>query len=229
MIRLVSILALSAFVSPAFADVMKDFDSLGGNNVLMDKVKAIEPDKRATIVQNRVVNRFKRVELAPEFTTIFGGDAYLNTVGIGVAGQFHFNPYISLGARYTKLANKYSDEGENLIKESEVTGKITVPDVDPAQTQTMAVLNLYPIYGKLNLFNKAVTHFDIYGTFGYGNITLKSGSKPTYLAGAGMGLWLSQHLSTRLEVYYQTYEAERQAGPSKMDLTGANLQIGYLL
>lgn len=229
MIRLGLTLALSLLVHPAFADVMKDFDSLGGNNVLMDKVKSIEPEKRTKIVQNRVVNRFKRVELAPEFTTILGGDAYLNTAGMGITGQFHFNPYVSFGARYTKLANKFSVEGENLIKESEVTGKITVPDVDPAQSQTLAVLNLYPIYGKLNLFNKAVTHFDIYGTFGYGNVTLKSGSKPTYLAGAGIGLWLSQHLSTRLEAYYQTYEAERQAGPSKMNLTGANLQIGYLL
>lgn len=211
------------------SDVMKDFDNLGGNAVLLEKVKAIEPQKQTKIVQNRVVNRHKRIEIAPEFSSVLGGDAYLNTAGFGLTGQFHFNPYVSFGARYTRLSNALSAEGENLIKESAITGQSTIPDVDPAQSQTMAIVNFYPIYGKLNLFNKAVTHFDVYAALGYGTMTLKSGATPTWSGGAGIGFWLSQHLSTRFEVNYQTYEAKRVAGPEKMNLTTAGLQVGYLL
>lgn len=226
----ISMISLFLFFSlNASADVMKDFDSLGGNNVLLEKVKAIEPQKKTNIVQNRIVGRTKRVELAPEFTTVLGGEAYTNTAGVGIVGQFHFNPYFSLGARWNRFSNTFSPEGKNLIDESAVTGKNTVPDVDPALNQTLAVANFYPIYGKLNLFNKAVTHFDVYGTVGYGTINLKSGAVSTWTGGAGIGFWFTQHLSTRMELFYQTYEAKRLSGAAQMNLTNMNLQVGYLL
>ena len=58
---------------------------------------------------------------------------------------------------------------------------------------------------------------------------LRSGTKPTYTAGGGLGMWFSQHLTSRLEARYQTYQAERFSGTQKMDLTVLSLQIGYLL
>lgn len=207
----------------ASADIGKEFDSIGGNSALMDKVKNVEPDKNIGIIQNRMVKRFNRVEIAPELLSALGGDSYLNTSGFGVVGQFHFNPSVSLGARYTKLSNILSNEGKNLVNDS------IVPDVDYPINQTLAVLNYYPIYGKINLFDRAVTHFDIYGSLGYGSITLKSGAKPTWTAGGGVGFWFTQHLTTRVELLYQSYEAQRKQGPQNMNVTIANLQIGYLL
>ncbi len=221
---------LTLFSIPSFAtDVMKDFDSIGGNSALMEKVKKVEPDKNINIVQNRAVNRFKRIELAPEFVTVLGGDSYINTAGYGIVGQFHFNPYFSLGARYNKLSNVLSPEGKNLINESNDGSVNVLPDIDQPLNQTLAIANFYPMYGKLNFFNKAVTQFDIYGSVGFGTINLKSGAKQTWTGGAGVGFWFTQHLSTRFELLYQSYQAERRTGAAAMNVTLANLQIGYLL
>lgn len=203
--------------------VVSEFDRIGGNSELMEKIRNIEPEKNIGIVQNRMVDRFRRIEIAPELMTALGGDSYLNTAGYGIVGQFHFNPSFSFGARYSKMSNALTTEGKNLISNN------MVPDVDYPLSQTMAIASFYPVYGKINLFDRAVTHFDIYGTAGYGSIQLESGAKPTWVAGAGVGFWFSQHMSTRFELLYQSYEAERKLGKQDMNVTVGNVQIGYLL
>lgn len=228
-IQFFSLVFLVCSSALAADNVMKDFDSLGGSSALMEKVKNIEPDKKLSIVQNRTVDRIQRAEVAPEFFGVLGGDSYLNTAGYGIVGQYHFNPSVSLGARYSKMSNQLSTEGKNLIDESIANGTNLVPDMDQPLNQALAFVNYYPVYGKLNLFNKAITQFDVYGSLGYGTINLKSGGKATWTAGGGIGFWLSQHLTTRLELLYQSYEAQRIQGSKAMNLTLANLQIGYLL
>jgi outer membrane beta-barrel protein len=214
---------------PVRAEILEDFDKLGGNDVLAEKLDVLQPELRTKVVQERTVKRINRLEIAPEFTSVLGGDAYLNTAGVGAAMQFHFTPYVSLGARYNRFANNFSSEGENLIRDSEITGKNVVPDVDIPLSQSLAFVNFYPIYGKLNLWNRAVTQFDMYAQMSYGNIVLRSSTQKTWGGAAGLGFWFSQHLSTRFEIGYQTYDAQRLAGPQKMNLTVANLQVGYLL
>ena len=91
------------------------------------------------------------------------------------------------------------------------------------------MVNFYPIYGKMNLYDLGIVHFDIYALGGYGNIDLRSGTTSTYTAGGGFGMWFSQHLTSRLEARYQNYQAERFNGKQNMDLTVLSLQIGYLL
>lgn len=220
---------LPFFAGVAHADVLEDFDKLGGNDVLMEKAKALEPDQTISIVQDRVVNRNKRFEVSPEFTSVLGGDSYMSSRGYGVNGHFHINPHWSVGAKWATMRNELSPEGKNLITDSSILGKNIVPEMDYPKDQWMATLNYYPIYGKLNLFDKGIAHFDVYGLAGYGKINLKSGSKNTWTAGGGIGFWVSQHLTTRLEMRYQTYEATRQNGGTKMDITAASLQVGYLL
>ncbi|MEK7358316.1 MAG: outer membrane beta-barrel domain-containing protein, partial [Bdellovibrionota bacterium] len=80
-----------------------------------------------------------------------------------------------------------------------------------------------------NLLDKGVAHFDIYLLGGAGNVELRSGSKSTYTAGGGVGIWWSQHLTTRAELRYQPYNAKRYDRETPMNLTIAGLQIGYLL
>lgn len=222
-----TVLLLTSFA--ARADLMEDFDQLGGNSVLMEKAQALEPDAKISVVQNRIVNRQKRFEISPEFVSIVGGDSYLNTRGFGVNGNFHINPYWSVGVKYNTFRNEMSPEGQNLIDDSSILGKNIVPEMDYPKNQTMALVNFYPIYGKLNLFNQGIAHFDVYGLLGYGNISLNSGSKTTYTGGAGVGFWISQHLTTRFEMRYQTYDSERSAGTDKMEVTAISLQVGYLL
>jgi outer membrane beta-barrel protein len=104
-----------------------------------------------------------------------------------------------------------------------------VPDIDYPKGQALAMVNWFPVYGKLNLYDLGVVHFDIYAVGGGGQVFLRSGNTATYTAGGGVGFWFSQHLSTRLEVRYQTYEAQKYSGAEKMNLTVAGVQVGYLL
>lgn len=217
--------------SSAFAagDVLEDFDKLGGNDALLEKAKALQPETSVTVVQDRLVKRNARFELMPEYAAVLGGDPYINTRGYGLNMQFHFTPFISLGAKYNSYGNDLTSEGENLIKGSKsATVKFIVPDIDYPIDQTLAILNVYPFYGKLNVFNK-IAHFDIYGLLGYGTTTLASGAKNTVTGGAGVGFWIANHFTARWELRYQNYKAlKKPVDDVDVNLTISSLQLGYL-
>ena len=213
----------------ASSGLLQDFDSLGGNDTLMTRAKTLSPDTKVEVVQDRIVDRRLRVELAPEYSNVLGGDAYNKTQFVGMNLHFHITPRWSLGARYNHAFNKLTAEGEFLLKDVDVTGQGMVPDIDFPKSQTIATLNWYPIYGKMNLYDLGVFHFDAYALLGGGTVSLRSGSSTVYLGGGGIGLWVSQHLSARFEMTYQTYNATRISTPVKMETTVATVQIGYLL
>jgi outer membrane beta-barrel protein len=93
----------------------------------------------------------------------------------------------------------------------------------------MMLINWYPIYGKMNLYDLGVVHFDVYALAGAGQMELKSGPTISYTGGGGIGFWVSQHLSTRLELRYEGYTAKRFTGDTNMNTTVAGIQIGYML
>lgn len=209
--------------------LLKDFDTLGGNDVLLDKARALNPDSTISIVQDRVVSRRKRVELSPEVAGVFGGDAYNSTTMYGINAHYHFTPRWSVGVKYLYDTNKLTKEGQFLIDDTSVTGTGVIPQIDYPKSELMALVNWYPIYGKMNLYDLGVAHFDIYLLGGAGQVQLNSGGTSTYTAGGGLGVWWSKHLTTRAELRYQTYEAQRYTGAVRMNLTVAGLQIGYML
>lgn len=209
--------------------LLKDFDTLGGNDVLLDKARALNPDSSISIVQDRVVSRRKRLELSPEVATVLGGDAYNSTTMFAMNAHYHLTPRWSVGAKYAYNTNRLRDEGRYLINDTAVSGAGQIPDIDYPKSEISALVNWYPIYGKMNLYDLGVAHFDVYALGGVGQITLNSGGTMTYTAGGGIGLWWSQHLTTRAELRYQTYEAQRYDGSTRMNLTVAGIQIGYLL
>ncbi len=208
--------------------LLKDFDTLGGNDVLLDKARALNPDSTVSIVQDRIVDRRNRFEVAPEFVSVLGGDAYNHTDGFALNAYFHITPHWALGAKYEYDLNALRPEGRRLIDETTAAGKGVIPDIDFPKGQALALINWFPIYGKMNLYDLGVTHFDIYAVVGGGQVFLQSGSAPTYTAGGGIGLWFSQHLSTRAELRYQGYTAKRIDGEAQMNLTVADIQVGYL-
>ncbi|MEI7973586.1 MAG: hypothetical protein WCH11_04380, partial [Bdellovibrio sp.] len=54
------------------ADLLQDFDSLGGNKVLLEKAQALNPEQNVYVVQDRIVSRKNRFEIAPEFHSVLG-------------------------------------------------------------------------------------------------------------------------------------------------------------
>ncbi len=218
----------------AKADLMKDFDSLGGNDVLLEKAKKLNPDTTINVVQDRIVARRNRFELAPEFSSVLGGDAYTRTNNLGLNVHFHITPHWSVGAKYNYSFNELRPEGQNLIDEAVKRRDVVVdrpgyPDIDYAKDEFLGLVNWYPIYGKMNLYDLGVLHFDVYALGGYGKINLRSGPTNTWTTGGGMGLWFSQHLTSRLEMRYQSYTGQRYDGAVQMNTTIASVQVGYLL
>lgn len=227
---------LASTVSQAADELSADFDSLGGNEVLLEKAQALNPDAQINVVQNRIVSRENRFEIAPEASAVFGGDAYNRTQNVAMNVHYHINPHWSVGLKYAYSFNQLTPEGKELtdkaeadIAENPANPNIQYPQVDYPKSQALAMVNWYPIYGKMSFYSLGVTHFDFYTTAGYGQVELKSGNTSTYVLGAGIGFWFSQHLTTRLEALYQTYEAQYRTGNKKMDMALGSVQIGWLL
>ncbi len=229
LLKLLSISALLLSSNAFAADLMKDFDSLGGNDVLLEKAQALNPEAEIRVVQDRVVSRRNRFELAPEFLSVLGGDAYNKTTTLGLNLNYHITPQWSLGLKYGYSFNALRPEGEHLLTDTSVNGKGLIPDIDFPKQQAMFLVNWYPIYGKMNLYDLGVVHFDVYAIAGAGQVELKSGTTMSYTGGAGLGLWVSQHLSTRFELRYEGYTAKRYTGDVRMNTTVAGIQIGYML
>lgn len=215
---------LLCFSLTSYADILKDFDSLGGNDVLMNRAKVLQPEKNVKVVQNRIVDRKLRSEFSAGYSNVIGGDAYLQTQMLSLDYHLHINPYWAVGVGYFSAFNKLSNEGRYLIDQNQL-----VPDVDEPTSGYEVFGNFSPIYGKINMFNMGIVQFDVYGILSYGNIKLKSGETNTYTWGAGFGLWVSQYLTTRLEIRQRFYEAQRFGGASDIDTTTASLSFGYML
>lgn len=219
------------FSSLAFAneDLSTQFQSLGGNEPLLEKVKALEGMSRVEVVQSRTVNRIKRLEIGFDLLGTAGGDPYFQSSGFGLTARYHINPHWMLGVNYTYFTNKLTREGENLISDTETTGTAIIPQMDYLKSQTMALIEYAPIYGKISFGGERVAQFDVYGQAGYGQMDLSLGSSSTYSVGGGVGIWWNNNFSTRLEMKYQNYTAQDLRETKPMDLTVGSIQLGYLL
>lgn len=231
---LIGLLATIAVSADESSVTDQDFDSLGDNRIIMEKARALAPEKKVSIVQNRIVSRRNRFEITPEFAGTFGGDTYTKTQSLGLTTHYHFNPSFSAGVRYNHFFNQLTAEGKSLYDQAYAdfianpgNPKSRIPDLDYAKSETMALISWYPIYGKMNLFDKAIAHFDFYTVLGYGQVEMLSGTKPTYTVGGGIGFWHTQHLTSRLEMRYQNYQAEYYTGKKSLDLAIASVQVGW--
>lgn len=221
-IILTTLIFVSSRISLA-SELMKDFDSLGGNSDLYKKAKALNPELKTQVVQNRIVDRRFRLEVSPTYINYWGGNPYIKSQSTGVELSFHLTPRWSIDVSYMfGFQNDVTSEWSSLV------GLDVVPDLDAPQSTLMGFVTYYPIYGKLNIFDQVV-HFDIYTSLGAGTAELTFGNQTTLGANLGLGIWWSQHLTTRLGYRYQTYEAQLLNGPEDLDMSSAFISVGYLL
>lgn len=231
--------ALFALNTWAAGDLTQEMDALGANKDLMKKARAIDPNNKVRVVQNRQVDRTMRLEVGLNYgMNATGGDPYVNTTAFGGQMDFHFTPHWSVGARYSSYSNALNGEGKRVYDDAQsriANGEqgIRVPGIAYAKNSWLAVGNWYPIYGKLNLFDAGVAQFDIYLLGGAGQINLDTGSAPLYTAGGGVGFWWNQHVSTRLEARWQGYKDKVYDGSEyvgrSMNETVMMATIGFIL
>lgn len=235
MMKSLLILALLAS-STAFAQVEQELDSFGGNEALYMKAKALNPEVESDVVQNRFSQRTNRFELAPEFSGVFGGDAYNRTTNAGINVHYHINPSWSVGVKYNYAFNNLTPEGQSMVdKASKAAAEnpkdpnYLFPQVIYPKSETLALVNWYPVVGKLSFGKLGVAHFDTYLLAGYGNIELSNNTTSEATLGVGMGFWINKNLTTRLEYRAQQYKAEYYDKTQDM-LTGVgSVQMGWML
>lgn len=229
---------------PSLADLLKDFDSLGSNKVLLDKVRALEPEKKIEVVQDRIVNRVQRHELLSNFEMVqSGGNSYLNTQMMSLSYHYHINPRWSVGLSYGYAFNQLTTEGDRIIQEGKARQDEIlrgdpnssdkpdpfIPELNWMRDNYMAQLSWYPVYGKFNFLNKGVVHFDLYTQLGVGQARLRYNDSILYQAALGFGFWWSQNLTSRLEYKYSTYTAEFYRGEIAVETGNIGFSIGYFL
>lgn len=219
-------------VNASAESLTKDLKGLGGNRDLILKARSLDPQNKVKVVQNRLVDRRNRLELGMLLGGVAGGDSYMTTSNRGLRLDYHFTPRWSFGVSYYQSQNTLTNEGQRVMSEALAARQsgqnFLRPDVDFVRDTTIAQLNWYPIYGKLNLFDWAIAHFDIYGILGGGSIRLSQRTTETYTVGAGVGLWVTNHLSARFEGRYQTYTDEIVTGERRLDLAVFTAGIGVL-
>ena len=199
-LTLIAALFLGANVASA-KSLNKRLNRLGGSKELYRKTKAMNPKNRFKVVQKRAVDRYWRLEVGGNYGMHAWSDPYVETSTWGGFADLHINPKWSIGARYNKHSNQLSSEGQRLVNSGDSSFGIDLPD-----SSTFGVLSFYPLYGKLNFFDSAVTQFDLYLLGGAGQMDLNSGTSTAWTAGGGMGIWMNNHFSSRLEVRYQAYQ-----------------------
>ncbi|MBX9767006.1 MAG: outer membrane beta-barrel domain-containing protein, partial [Bdellovibrionales bacterium] len=191
-------------------NLSQDFDSLAENKDIVERAQALHTERKVQVVQNRLVDRNLRLELDLSYGPQGGGDSYIMTQNFGGQVNFHLTPRWSVGLRYYRAYNSLTAEGTQVYDNAQAIynqygTQYTVPQVDAPQDNGLFVVNWYPFYGKLALFDKGVAHFDVYALAGYGKMSLQSGVSDSIAGGGGVGLWWTQHFTSRIEVTYQSY------------------------
>jgi outer membrane immunogenic protein len=226
----------SAQTAPAPAkkiNFAKDVDTLGGNEALVDMAETLKPETKSRIVQDRIIDRHNRIELGVNYGGVAGGTTYLQTQNLGINLDYHITPRWSIGARYYDFNNKLTPEGQRVYDDAranyQANNRAMIVDIDTPLNAKMAVVNWFPVYGKLNLFDAAVAQFDMYVLAGGGQISLESGDTSILTAGGGVGLWMTKHLTARAEVRYQRYTDQITSGPRNVSAMVGTLGLGWIL
>lgn len=238
-LMVLSVVTLAALGSAAQAAVSDDMNSLGSNAESKKRAARLENRSRVSLVQNRSVKRDWRLEGGVSYGGVAMGDSYLMTQNLGLNADLHISPKFSLGVRYAKAFSQFTNEGQkqyDTAQSMKNQGNMgyTVADMDTPESSLMGVMNWYMTYGKINLFDASIIQFDIYSLAGYGQMNLKNGngekhSTGTWTAGLGIGFWLTNHITSRIEVRYQTYQDQVYTGPRDLNLIVGTFGLGVLL
>lgn len=231
------IASILAIGSIAQAQVSDELESLGSNRGVNERANLLENRTRVGIVQGRAVDRNMRFELGASYGPTATGDAYLSTQNSSVRADFHINPRWSLGVQYTKMNSTLTSEAKLRYDQARVDKSAAIPQVAYPDEAIMGLVNWYMTYGKINVFDWKTVQFDIYALGGLGQIKVstdiygetKSKTSNIWTAGLGLGFWLTQHVSTRGEIRYQSFEDYVYTGSRQQGQAVATIGLGVLL
>lgn len=228
LLSLTSILVSSTTLAKKLSE---EISELGGNSKLLELSTDLSPDKKVRVVQKRLVPRENRFELGIRYGQKFGGDSYLLTRAYHLNAEYHFNPRFSMGLVYSDYGSQFTPEGNRAFSEAQKSfeaggGLTSYPNIDTPLNSIVAQVQLYPIYGKLNFFDYSIIQFDTSLILGYGQIRLNSGNTQLLSTGIGSGFWITNNISARLELRYESYQDRDVIYNTTRPLNTVSGQIG---
>lgn len=221
-------------VGTAEASNSKSLKSLGSQEVLLDKARPSLPANTYRVIQRRAIDREYRFEFDVSAGGVAGGDSYFNSKNLGLQAEFHLSNRWSLGLRHLWNFNDLTAEGKRRFDYAEASyaaGNFSpdVPDLDWPISTSLATISFYPLYGKVSWFESTVSYFDFYLLAGGGMVNLRRGQSPIGAAGIGMGMWWTDHLTSRIEAVYQNYEDQMISGKRRIQNANISFSMGFLL
>src|SRR4051812_23700220 len=78
-IALISLVGIMAQAQQTKKNLKDDFQTLGDNPEVVERVKNLDNQQKVRVVQNRTVSRTNRIELAADFSSLSGADSYVQT------------------------------------------------------------------------------------------------------------------------------------------------------
>lgn len=189
------------------APIPSDGEELGSGNLGEDLELYWGGRRDLSPVSQPIFRKGGRIE-----ATLYGGiipnDPYLNYVPLGLRGTYHFTDSLGLevGGQYTGVA---LDTDLKTFLEAE--SQILDPKTDFQSWRAGAVVVWSPLYGKLALLQRKLSHFDINLSAGAGVLgvthpetSAESDSiKPEGILGLGFRFYATQNVSVRLD--YRQY------------------------
>ena len=213
-------------------DLTQQLDGMNGDQDVIRRAKEMSTDGRVEVVQNRAVDRTNKHEFSANYGAAAFGDTYLLSQTFGAQYDYHITNHWSLGARFYSYNNSLTSEGENAMSTASQrqasNQSYRYPQIDEPKHVTFATVTWYPIYGKTNMFDWTVVHFDFYTVGGVGSMQLNSGQTVAFTGGGGLGLWWTDWLTSRLEIRWMGYEDRHFDGNRRLNVAIATFGMGVM-
>ncbi len=150
---------------------------------------------QASSVKNRNVQTTGRIDVG-----LFGGlaltEPIANTTKFGIAGNYHFNEYHSLGLMFISNSSGLSKDAQGLRDQF---GLDFTRAPQPVNTM-MLDYNYKPYYGKMSFTKTGVINTTIYGSAGLGMIKYQHKSYPALALGLGERFYFGKSLSLKTDL-----------------------------
>ncbi len=157
---------------------------------------------QAKSVRNRNVQTTGRIDVG-----LFGGlaltEPIANTTKFGIAANYHFNEYHSLGLFYVSNSSGLSKDAEGLKNDF----GLDFSRAPQPKSMIMFDYNYKPYYGKMSFTKNGVINTTIYGSTALGVIQYQHKTYPALAVGVGERFYFNKSFSLKTDLRLFVHQA----------------------
>ena len=155
-------------------------------------------DGTITVIQPKPVLRHHRVQLTPRFATTVNEPLY-RQYSVGGTLSYNISERVAIGGTFAHFdlgANLggTTDRYEQVIRET-----ATIPELAPLTWYGGLDVTFVPLYGKLQVFNRAILFWDLYTTLGAGVVESSTSPHPAGTVAFGANVYFTRWLGMNTE------------------------------